>query len=126
LQTSQTPNVSYGGPAAGFVITFENGWTVYFSGSSAATQDQALWAQMYQPDAAIIHMGGQTEPMDFAMQVKLMMTGNPNLTTIFPHHHRVSQVGGTSIADVQAAMDAMGVPLTVTEPFPGVEYTFTK
>ena len=55
-----------------------------------------------------------------------MMTGNPNLTTIFPHHHRVSQVGATSIAEVQTAMDAMGVPLTVTEPFPGVEYTFTK
>ena len=32
----------YGGAAAGFMITFENGWTVYFPGSSAATQDMAL------------------------------------------------------------------------------------
>ncbi len=28
----------YGGAVAGFIITFENGWTVYFPGSSAATQ----------------------------------------------------------------------------------------
>ncbi len=108
------------------MITFENGWTVYFSGSSAATQDQALWAQMYKPDAAILHLGAQTEPMDFAMQAKLMMTDNPNLTTIFPHHHRVDQGGGTSIAEAQAALPALGVPLTITEPFPGVEYSFTK
>lgn len=32
----------YGGVAGGFVLTFENGYTVYFTGSSAATQDMAL------------------------------------------------------------------------------------
>jgi L-ascorbate metabolism protein UlaG (beta-lactamase superfamily) len=33
-----------GGAAAGFMITLENGWAVYSPGSSAATQDMALWA----------------------------------------------------------------------------------
>jgi L-ascorbate metabolism protein UlaG (beta-lactamase superfamily) len=119
--------VYYGGPAAGFVITFENGWTVYFSGSSAATQDQALWAQMYQPDAAILHLSATHEPMDYAMQAKLLMTDNPNLTTLFPHHHLTStRPPQTTIAEAQAALNTMGVPLTITEPVPGVEYAFTR
>jgi hypothetical protein len=52
-----TTAVPYGGVAAGYFITFENGFTVYFSGSSAAMAEQGLWAQMYQPNLAIIHMG---------------------------------------------------------------------
>lgn len=120
-------HVTYGGPAAGFVITFEDGWTVYFSGSTAATQDQALWAQLYKPDAAILHMGASHEPLDFAMQVKLLQTDNPNLTTIIPHHNRVNPTAGqTTVADVQAAMDGMGLGLQVMQPNLSQAYSFTK
>ena len=28
-----------------------------------------MWADMYKPDAAIIHLGATKEPMDFAMAV---------------------------------------------------------
>jgi L-ascorbate metabolism protein UlaG (beta-lactamase superfamily) len=112
-----TAAVPYGGVAAGYFITFENGWTVYFSGSSAATAEQALWAQMYKPNLVILHMGGDTEPIDFAEQVKLLKTDNPNLKTVFPHHNRVAPPAGqTTVADVQAAMDAMSVGLQVTQP----------
>jgi L-ascorbate metabolism protein UlaG (beta-lactamase superfamily) len=122
--TATTP---YGGPAAGFVITFENGWTVYFAGSTAATQDQALWAQMYQPDAAILVLGGGAEPKDFAMQVKLLTTGNPNLRTVLPHHHRVvQQPGQTTIAEAQAAVNEMGLGFEIMAPVIGQVYSFAK
>jgi len=112
-----TAAVPYGGVAAGYFITFENGWTAYFSGSSAATAEQALWAQMYKPNLVIVHMGGDTEPLDFAEQVKLLMTDNPNLKTVFPHHNRVTPTAGqTTVADVQGAMDTMGVAMKVTQP----------
>src|SRR5712691_11258861 len=112
-----TAAVPYGGVAAGYFITFENGWTAYFSGSSAATAEQALWAQMYKPNLAIVHMGGDTEPIDFAEQVKLLSTDNPNLKTVFPHHNRVTPTAGqTTVADVQAAIDSMGVDQKVTQP----------
>jgi L-ascorbate metabolism protein UlaG (beta-lactamase superfamily) len=125
LGQNRTDNVVYGGPAAGFVITFENGWTAYFSGSTAAHQDQALIAEMYRPHLVILPLEGSREPMDFAMQAKLLSTGNPNLSTVFPHHHRfVQQAGQTTIEEAQAAMNAMGISLTITEPFPGVEYEF--
>jgi L-ascorbate metabolism protein UlaG (beta-lactamase superfamily) len=122
-----TAAVPYGGPAAGFVITFENGYTVYFAGSTAATQDQALWAQMYQPDAAILVLGGGAEPKDFAMQVSLLTTGNPNLKVVIPHHHRaVQQPGQTTIAEAQAAVTAMGLPFEVAAPAVGQLFTFSK
>jgi len=112
-----TQRVPYGGVAAGYFITCENGWTVYFSGSAPAMAEQALWATMYKPNLAILHMGGDHEPLDFAQQVKLLQTDNPNLSTIFPHHNRVTPTAGqTTVADVQTAMDSMGVGMQVTQP----------
>jgi L-ascorbate metabolism protein UlaG (beta-lactamase superfamily) len=112
-----TAAVPYGGVAAGYFITFENGWTVYFSGSSAATAEQGMWASMYKPNLAILHMGGDTEPIDFAEQVKMIKTDNPNLTTVFPHHNRVNPPAGqTTVAQVQTAIDAMGIDQKVTQP----------
>jgi L-ascorbate metabolism protein UlaG (beta-lactamase superfamily) len=118
-------NVFYGGPASAFVVTFENGWTLFFGGSTAATYDHLLAAQMYQPHAAILHLGGAAEPMDFAMQTKLLQTDNPNLATVFPGHHRVIQQG-TTIAEAQTAVNSMGLGLTITEPVIGQVYRFGR
>ncbi|HEY1295330.1 MAG TPA: MBL fold metallo-hydrolase [Chloroflexota bacterium] len=120
-----TAAVPYGGVAAGYFITFENGFTVYFSGSSAAMAEQGLWASMYKPNLVILHMGADHEPIDFAQQVKLLKTDNPNLTTVFPHHNRVSPPAGqTTVAQVQSAIDAMGVDQKVTQPPLAQEVTF--
>ena len=124
MPTAQNP---YGGQASGVFITFENGWTVYFAGSTAATADQAMWAEMYKPDLAILPLNGSREPMDFAMQVKLVQTGNPDLGMVMPHHHRVDpQPGQTTIAEAQAAIDALGLGIQITAPALGQVYSFTK
>ena len=65
----------YGGPASGGFITFKNRWTVQFAGSTAATRDQAMWAEMYRPDFAILPLNGDRDPLDFAMQVKQLVSG---------------------------------------------------
>ena len=112
-----TAAVPYGGVAAGYIITLENGFTLYFSGSSAATAEQGLWGAMYKPNLAILHMGADTEPVDFAEQVKLIKQDNPNLATVFPHHNRVNPPAGqTTLAEVQGAVDAMGVNMKITQP----------
>jgi L-ascorbate metabolism protein UlaG (beta-lactamase superfamily) len=122
-----TPRAPYGGPAAGLFATFDNGWTVYFSGSTEATADQALWGQMYKPDVAILHMGADHEPMDIAMMVKLLQTENPNLKMVIPHHNRVTPPAGqTTVAEVQAAIDAMGLNVPVMQPNLSQVYSFTK
>jgi hypothetical protein len=72
---------------------------------------------MYKPHAAILVMNATTEPMDFAKSVQLLQNENPNLSLVVPHHHRVNPApGATTVADVQAAMDALGLGLQVTPP----------
>jgi L-ascorbate metabolism protein UlaG (beta-lactamase superfamily) len=125
--TPPTSDVPYGGVASGYFITFEDGFTVYFSGSSPALAEQALWAQMYKPDAVILHMGADHDPMDFAMQVKLLQTENPNLKMVIPHHNRVNPPAGqTTVQQVQAAMDAMGLGIQVMQPNLSQVYSFSK
>jgi L-ascorbate metabolism protein UlaG (beta-lactamase superfamily) len=122
-----SPQIPYGGVAAGFYITFENGWTVYFSGSSAATSDMALWGSMYKPDAMIFHMSATHDPLDVAMSIKLTATDNPNLTTLMPHHHRVTPpAGATAASDVGAALDWMGVSVAITDQVRSQVYEFAK
>lgn len=119
------PSAPTAGIATGFFITFENGLTTYFAGSSAATQDMALWAEMYKPDIAILGLDAGREPLDFAMMARLLRTENPNLRVVFPHHHfpLFFPQARPTVADAQAALDAMGVPLRVTDP--GLRETFT-
>jgi L-ascorbate metabolism protein UlaG (beta-lactamase superfamily) len=124
---SPSPTTPYGGPAAGFVITFENGYTVYFSGSAPASMDQRIWAELYKPDMAILHMGADHEPLDIAYSAKLLMTENPNLKTLIPHHNRVTPPAGqVTVAEVQQALDALGVPLQMTQPPLGEVVAFSK
>ena len=114
----------YGGAAAGFMITFENGYTVYFPGSSAATQDMAMWAEAYKPDAMIFLMQPPGEPQDIGMAIKLVAGKSPNLKTLVPHHHRVSpQPGATTVAEVRSVLDSLGIriPITVLAPKQSIE-----
>ena len=114
----------YGGIAAGFVVTFENGYTVYFMGSSAATQDMTLWAELYKPDAMIFLMSGFTEPLDAGMAIKLVADKSPNLKTLLPHHQRVTPPpGATSVADMRKVLDSMGIriPITTLAPKQAIE-----
>lgn len=117
----------YGGQAAGFIVTFENGWTVYFPGSSAATQDMALWAEAYKPDAMIFLMHPNGEPRDAGMAIKLVTTNNPNLKTLMPQHHRVKPApGALTVAEVRAMLDSMGIRIPITDPVRKQVYEFTK
>lgn len=117
----------YGGPAAGFMITFENGWTVYFPGSSSATQDMALWGSTYKPDAMIFIMHPNQEPQDIGLAIKLVTTGNPNLKTLWPHHHRVTPPpGAVTVADVRAVLDSMGINIPILNQERGKIYEFRK
>jgi L-ascorbate metabolism protein UlaG (beta-lactamase superfamily) len=106
----------YGGAAAGFMITFENGYTVYFPASSAATQDMAMWAEAYRPDAMLFLMHPSGEPRDIGMAVRLVAGKSPNLRTPVPQHHRLTPPpGAVTAADVRATLDSMGIRIPITE-----------
>lgn len=121
------PTVPYGGPAAGFTITFENGLTVYFTGSTAIHSDLVLYGSLYKPDIAIIILSGDRDPRDAAHMVRLLLADNPNLKTVLPHHHRVKPREGAATPEaMEAEIKKLGLPVKFLNPELGRVYTFTK
>jgi len=119
-------NALYGGPALGFFITFENGYTLYFSGSTDLTMDMRLWGELFRPDAAILYLSGGMNPRDVAHMARLLSEKNPNLKTVIPHHHRLKSKAGRSPADLGKALAALGLKAKLLDPQPGKVYTLTK
>ncbi len=72
---------------------------------------------MFHPNLAILALDGAHDPVDFAMQVKLLMTDNPGLSAVFPHCLRVTPQ--TTVAAAQAAVNAMGINMQITTPMIG-------
>ncbi len=124
---SGTPDKLYGGAAMGFMITFENGLTVYFAGSTALTTDMQLWGSLYKPNVAILPLSGGRDPQDIVHMVRLLRTENPNLKTIIPHHHRLKPPpGAPTPADMENALKAAGLPVTVLNPEPSRVYELSS
>ncbi len=119
-------NWNTGGPAMGFIITMENGYTIYFSGSTDLTLDMKLWGELFKPDAALLYMPGGMDPRDVALMAKMLSESNPNLKTVMPHHHRLKPPAGRSPADLGKAMAEMGVKAKPIDPKPSVVYTLSK
>jgi len=116
-----------GGAAMGFMIHFENGLTVYFAGSTALTLDMQLWGSLYKPDVAILPLSGRRDPQDIVHMVQLLRTDNPNLKTIIPHHHRLKPgPGEPTPADMERALKAAGLPVTVLNPELSKVHELTK
>ncbi len=119
-------NALYGGPALGFIITFENGYKLYFSGSTDVTMDMQLWGSLFKPDAAILDYSGSRDPNDVAYMARLLSTDNPGLRTIIPHHHRVKAAPGKSVEALGQALKKLGVRAKLLNPEPGKVYTLSK
>jgi L-ascorbate metabolism protein UlaG (beta-lactamase superfamily) len=50
-------DIVYGGEAAGYVLKFEDGRTVYFAGDTNVFTDMTLIAEMYRPDLVFLPVG---------------------------------------------------------------------
>jgi L-ascorbate metabolism protein UlaG (beta-lactamase superfamily) len=124
---SGTPEKTDGGQAMGFFITFANGLTVYFAGSTDTTLDMTMWGRRYKPDVAILCLSSGRDPEDLVEQARLLRTDNPNLRTVIPHHVRIPPPPGAhSAADLEAAFKASGLPIMVIKPEFKKVYELTK
>ncbi len=64
----------YGGEAAGFVVTLENGLTLYHAGDTNVFSDMSIIRELYAPDIAMLPIGGHftMSPKEAAYAVKLL------------------------------------------------------
>ncbi len=98
------PNGADGGPAAAFLVRFENGFTVFYCGHSTMISELALYAQIYQPDVVIL--GLTNSAPEFAQVAKLLSTGNPKLKQVIPSHQRPN---APVLAEGKKALEAVGL-----------------
>jgi len=63
-----------GGTAAGFVLRFAEGPTLYLTGDTTVFSDMALIRELYQPDVALLPIGGHytMSPKEAAMAAKFI------------------------------------------------------
>jgi L-ascorbate metabolism protein UlaG (beta-lactamase superfamily) len=81
--TSSMPDGGYGGEPIGYVITFENGFKVYFSGDTDVFGDMALIGELEQPEVAFLSIGDfyTMGPRRAAKAVELL-----GVKTVVPMH----------------------------------------
>jgi L-ascorbate metabolism protein UlaG (beta-lactamase superfamily) len=51
------PGQPYGGGEAGYVVTLEDGFRIYFAGDTGPMADMAVIAELYAPDLALLPIG---------------------------------------------------------------------
>jgi L-ascorbate metabolism protein UlaG (beta-lactamase superfamily) len=83
------PEVVNGGNAAGFVLQIKSGPTIYHTGDTAYFKDMELIGEQYQPDIALINIGGH-----FGMEPMMAARAAASVRAKFavPHHYRTFPV----------------------------------
>ena len=106
----------YGGDAAGFVVTLENGAAIYFSGDTGPTMDMQIVGELYRPDVAVLPIGDlyTMGPREAAYAMRLLRA-----PFVVPcHYGTFPALTGTPDA-LRAELDRMGVQAQVVAPKPG-------
>lgn len=82
--TGGAPDGSYAGEPAGYVITFENGFRIYFSGDTDVFSDMALIRELEEPEVAFLSIGDffTMGPRRAAKAVQLL-----GVKTVVPMHY---------------------------------------
>lgn len=76
----------YGGEPMGYVIKFENGYTIYHAGDTNVFGDMSLIAELYEPELALLPIGDAytMSPREAAKAVRLL-----NIKNVIPTHFGV-------------------------------------
>jgi L-ascorbate metabolism protein UlaG (beta-lactamase superfamily) len=81
--TDDDGSIIYGGEAAGYVITFDDGRAIYFAGDTNVFTDMELIAELYKPELAFLPIGDlfTMGPREAALACRLL-----KVKTVIPMH----------------------------------------
>src|ERR687887_724606 len=76
FHSSSSDDGDYLGEAAGLVLPFENGTTIYFAGDTCVFGDMELIGRIYSPDVAVLPIGGHftMDPREAGVALELLGT----------------------------------------------------
>jgi L-ascorbate metabolism protein UlaG (beta-lactamase superfamily) len=110
--TEDDGSIVYGGEAAGYVITFENGFRLYHAGDTAVFGDMKLIGDLYRPDIALLPIGDRfvMSPREAALAARLL-----GVSTVIPMHYATFPL----LTGTPDALRAESPDLEVVELVPG-------
>jgi len=106
--------IIYGGEAAGYVVTFENGTKVYHAGDTAAFSDMKIIGDLYKPDLALLPIGDfyTMDPVQGAYAIKLL-----GVKHVIPMHYGTFPVlTGTPEKLRELTKDVQGLEIVDLRP----------
>lgn len=110
-----------GGTAAGFVIRFPNGFTVYHAGDTDLFEGFRVIGRMYKPDVALLPIGGHyvMDPRLAAEAIRML-----GVTAVIPIHYGTWPVlKGTPEELKREASDIAGLKIVALKPGESVSQT---
>jgi L-ascorbate metabolism protein UlaG (beta-lactamase superfamily) len=109
-----------GGEPVGWIIELENGYRIYHAGDTASFGDMRLIGERFQPDLALVPIGGNftMDPAEAAWAVKTLLKPR----AVVPMHYGSNPIAtGTAEAFVAAMGES---PVRVLVPVPGEALKF--
>jgi L-ascorbate metabolism protein UlaG (beta-lactamase superfamily) len=109
-----------GGEAVGYVIEFENRFTLYATGDTDVFGDMALIGKFYKPDLALVCIGGHftMDPERAAYAMRELVRPKQ----VIPMHYGTFPVINRTPAELKAALG--NAPVKVIEAKPGEALAF--
>lgn len=109
-----SPRALDAGPAVGYVIEFENGFSVYHSGDTAVFSDMALIREFYNPDLAMVCISGHftMDPVGAAYALKKFIKPKQ----VIPIHYGTFPVINRTPAELKEAMADSPIEILDMEP----------
>ena len=106
----------YGGDPAGFVVTLENGATIYFAGDTGPTMDMQIVGDLYRPEVSVLPIGDlyTMGPREAAYVMRLLRS-----PFVVPCHYGTFPALTGTPETFRAELGKLGVQATVVAPKPG-------
>ncbi len=114
------PRAVDGGVAVGYVVEFENGFSVYHSGDTAVFSDMALIREFYKPDLAMVCIGGHftMDPEGAAYAIENFIKPKQ----VIPIHYGTFPVINRTPAEFKKALGDSPIEVLHVEPGQAVKF----
>ncbi|MAF10896.1 metal-dependent hydrolase [Candidatus Poribacteria bacterium] len=101
------------GEAAGFVVEFPNGYSIYHAGDTGVFGDMRLIGEMYRPDLALLPIGDRFTmgPREAARAIELI-----GVEAVIPIHHGTFDMLTGTPEQLASATAGMDVEIITLEP----------
>ena len=110
------PGRPYGGGEAGYVVTLEDGFRIYYAGDTGPMADMMVIAELYAPDLAVLPIG---DLYTMGPREAAWATHKLGVKWVVPMHYGTfPALTGTPEA-LRAELKARGCAAEVVEPKPG-------